>query len=327
MRARMEEKEKEKLTISRSQTVLMSMWSRTNGRNTVAREWSVRFFRQRGLRSMTNLHSLTTIFDRGFHIWGQKHAFFCHLIINFNQTTISGVLFSMMLRIHCCATLNEIRCPQHNDVRYSYEKGGIDEIAVNFWENLRKRHMMRTMKEWPQILQREPSPLWRVGWDGSIFSPFHRKGRRAAQFQAESSKHQYQYWILKNKSGKYHDLKSFRYTTLTFVQFWFELLHVHSVVLELDPRSYFSGMIKNCEHWALIIIFIIFFLLITTITTKPLPPSSPSSSPYHGNTTGFRAKSAKPFFSSSNHWPSLIACLFGGFELIRNICFGLTNYK
>ena len=94
---------------------------------------------------------------------------------------------------------------------------------------------------------------------------FIGRGGGAAQFQAKSSKHQYQYWSLKNKSGKYYDLQSFRHTAPTFVQFGFQLQYVHCVVLELDARSYFSGMIKRCEHWALFIIFIIVKMMISAL--------------------------------------------------------------
>ena len=88
----------------------------------------------------------------------------------------------------------------------------------------------------------------------------------ARRLNSKSSKHQYQYWSLKNKSAKNYDLRSFRHTAPTTAwQFGFQLQYVHCVILELDARSYFSGMIKKCEHWALFIIFIIMKMMISAL--------------------------------------------------------------
>ena len=213
-----------------------------------ARELTVRFFPQRGLRNMMqNLH-----FWQGVPYFRPKTCLFCHLIIYCNQPTSSGVLFSMTLHFHCCPTLN---CPQHI------------WCEVQLWEAWHRWNSCKFMRQVTKETYDENNEIVtsnitkktlstvksRLRW--KYFLSISSEGE-ARRLNSKSSKHQYQYWSLKNKSGKYYDLKSFRHTASTFVQFGFQLQYVDCVVLELDARLYFSGMIKKYEHWALVIIFI-----------------------------------------------------------------------
>ena len=92
----MEEKEKEKLTISQSdivnENVITDHRSGTNGRNTLARESTARFFHQRGLRNMINLHFL-----QQFLIGGSssrpKTCLFCHSNINYKQPISNAMVY------------------------------------------------------------------------------------------------------------------------------------------------------------------------------------------------------------------------------------------
>ena len=85
-------KKKRKSWQSCSQTVLMSMWSGTNGRNTLARESTARFFHQRGLRNMIILHFL-----QQFLIGGSssrpKTCLFCHSNINYKQPISNAMVY------------------------------------------------------------------------------------------------------------------------------------------------------------------------------------------------------------------------------------------